>query len=237
MSANQQIFSYNLKTIQTPANVANFPYKIKRVRLNFIIVGANFGGSYTNLPSSYLFARNSILVAPATAGNTLVDFRLTPTSTQSPFSYAFNNTVNIGCGAVKRNGSWIIERAGCQVIRAAIFITGLDMNVPVTGSLVNTFKVGATAGLPNDVIYNLAAAQFTPDTTQDGIPLVLNAANVRVNLVQLSMIVFGLREYTPNVYPIQGVSIDNFIVNTFVNPTLSNFFPGTTDFTDTATNT
>jgi hypothetical protein len=96
LSAKQQIFSYNLRTIQTPANVANFPYKIKRVRLNFIIVGGNFGGSYKNLPSSYLFARNSILVAPA-AGNTLVDFRLTSTSTQNPFSYAVNNTVNIGC--------------------------------------------------------------------------------------------------------------------------------------------
>jgi hypothetical protein len=34
--------------------------------------------------------------------------------------------------AVKRNGNWIIERTGCQVILAAIFITGLDINVPVT---------------------------------------------------------------------------------------------------------
>ncbi len=204
--------------------------------MNFIIVGANFGGSYTNLPSSYLFARNSILVAPANTGNTLVDFRLTPTSTQTPFSYAVNNTVNIGCGAVKRNGNWIIETTGCQVIRAAIFITGLDMNVPVTGSLRNTFKVGATAGIPNEVIFNLAAAQFTPDITQDGLPLVLNAANVRVNLIQLSMIVFGLREYTANIYPIQGVSIDNFIVSTFVNPTLSNIAPGSNAFTNTGTN-
>lgn len=133
MTANMKAFQYSIKTTNAQANVINIPYKIKRVRLGYILVGSNFGGYYTpSLPSSYIFARNSAMITPATTGATLIDFK-TPTL-ESPFLYTPSTTNYPGCGAVKKNGYWIIETTNCTSIKATLFLTGFDMLVPETAA-------------------------------------------------------------------------------------------------------
>lgn len=131
MTSNLKAFQYSIKTTNSQANVINIPYRIRRVRLGYILVGSNFGGYYTpTLPSSYIFARNSAMVSPALTGSTLVDFK-TPTL-ESPFLYTPSTTNYPGCGAVKKNGYWIIETTNCSSIRATLFLTGFDMLATAT---------------------------------------------------------------------------------------------------------
>lgn len=113
LTDNKQIFQFNIKTINTQANVLNIPTKIKHVGLNFIIIGSAMGGYYTTsgIPSSYLFARNSDMFVPVSGAglSTLVDFKTqTSGNSESPFLYDPTNTKYSGCGAAKRDGYWII---------------------------------------------------------------------------------------------------------------------------------
>jgi len=80
LSDNRQVFQFNIKTVNSQANVLNYPVRVKHVALNFIIIGSGMGGFYTTsgIPSSYLFARNSDMILPAAASGgttTLVDFK------------------------------------------------------------------------------------------------------------------------------------------------------------------
>lgn len=108
MSTNQRMFQFNINTINSRANTLNVPLKIKRVRLGYLLVGSNFGGYYSpSQPSSYIFARNSDMFSLASSGRTLVDFKTT--TAESPFLYTPTPTTNYpGCGAVKKNGYWIV---------------------------------------------------------------------------------------------------------------------------------
>lgn len=112
LSDNRQIFQFNIKTLNTQANVLNIPTRIKHVGLNFIIIGSAMGGYYTTsgIPSSYIFARNSDMFVPVSnPGLTLVDFKAqTSGNAESPFLYDPTNTKYAGCGAAKRDGYWII---------------------------------------------------------------------------------------------------------------------------------
>lgn len=66
-------------------------------------------------------------------------------------------------------------------------------------------------------------ASFTTDSTKDGLLLTLGQNTAAfTNALQLSMVVITLREYTPvgSTYPLQGVFVDNFNANTFVDATV-----------------
>lgn len=111
LSDSRQIFQFNIKTLNTQANVLNIPTRIKHVGLNFIIIGSALGGYYTSsgIPSSYIFARNSDMFVQSSTGFTLVDFKTqTSGNAESPFLYDPTNTKYSGCGAAKRDGYWII---------------------------------------------------------------------------------------------------------------------------------
>lgn len=211
MTVNLKAFQYSIKTVNSQANVINVALKIKRVRLGYILVGSNFGGYYTpTLPSSYIFARNSAMVAPAATGSTLVDFK---TSTQeSPFLYTPSTTNYPGCGAVKKNGNWIIEIVNCTSIRATLFLTGFDMQAQ--GGATDTILIGNTiANLQVDL--QSTSAVFTADPTKDGLAISPTTLT-NVNFFQLSMVVIGLREYSQGTYPVQGSFIDNFDANSYI---------------------
>lgn len=106
------MFQFNIKTVNSQANVKNVPLRIKHVSVNFIIVGSGLGGYYTSsgIPSSYIFARNSDMILPVTGTTTLIDFKTQTTgNAESPFLYnAADTTKYGGCGAAKRDGYWII---------------------------------------------------------------------------------------------------------------------------------
>lgn len=61
---------------------------------------------------------------------------------------------------------------------------------------------------------------FSPDSTKDGLKLRLDY-QINTNLVQISMVVFALREWTDLTYPLQGVFIDNFNVNVDIDGTIN----------------
>lgn len=108
LSASKKALEFNLTTVQIQANINNIALKFKRLTLSYIIVGEQFEGHYdsSGIPSSYIFTRNSQMITPATAGTTLVDFKTS--SAESPFLYDPTTSNYKGCGAVKRNGNWII---------------------------------------------------------------------------------------------------------------------------------
>ena len=106
MNANRRAFQFNLITTQSSANVNNIPLRIKHITLSYILIGELLEGQYdsSGIPSTYIFTRNSAMIAPATSGKTLVDFKTA--GLESPFNY--DPSAYIGCGASKRNGNWII---------------------------------------------------------------------------------------------------------------------------------
>lgn len=67
-------------------------------------------------------------------------------------------------------------------------------------------------------------ASFTSDSTKDGLLLSLGQNPAKsTNALQLSMVVIALREYAPrSTYPLQGVFVDNFNANTFIDATATN---------------
>ena len=77
MSANRKIFQFNLTLVQIQANVNNYPLKMKHVSFGYILVGELFEGQYdsSGIPSTFIYVKNSAMVTPATAGDSLVDFK------------------------------------------------------------------------------------------------------------------------------------------------------------------
>lgn len=148
----------------------NVPHKVRHASFSYICIGELFSGYYdsSGIPSMYIFARNSPMITPAAVGETLLDFK-NPDNQLSPFSYDPANAAYQGCGAVKRNGNWIIETAACKKITATLFITGFDFNAP-TGATDNIIILG-----PNTInelqkdLSKPAHVAITPDTTKDGI--------------------------------------------------------------------
>lgn len=129
LNDNRQKFLFNLRTTTSQTNSVNVLFRVRKITLTYIAIGDLFDGFYSNLPSSYIFARNSGMVRPnlLSGQRTNVDFA-SPTSL-SPFLYTPGNS-SLGCGAVKRNSNWVIEN-NCTDIKATIFITGFDLNVPL----------------------------------------------------------------------------------------------------------
>lgn len=82
LSDNRQVFQFNIKTVNSQANINNVPLRIKHVSINYILVGSGIGGYYTSsgIPSSYIFARNSDMILPVSGTTTLVDFKTQTTS-------------------------------------------------------------------------------------------------------------------------------------------------------------
>lgn len=129
LSDNRQTFLFKIKSTYSQVNALYIPVRVGHVSLNFIIIGSGMGGYYTSsgIPSSYLFARNSDMFLPATAGPTLIDFKNSVSNTAgSPFLYNPGDNTYKGCGAVKKNGNWIIETGACARASATIFITGFE---------------------------------------------------------------------------------------------------------------
>lgn len=182
------MFQFQVKTAQTAANINNIPYKIKRVKLSYIIVGSGFPGFYDNaILDTFVFPRNSIMLQPVSGGPTLVDFK-SPAG-DSPFLYNPSLSNYQGCGAVKKDGNWIIETARCAKITATIFLTGIDFPVNAAAGGTNTFNLPSLAEKQIDL--QGANAVFNADSTQDGLKLSITSA--AVSFFQASFIVIGLR--------------------------------------------
>ena len=166
-----------------------------------------------------------ILPVAGAGATTLVDFKTQTTgNAESPFLYnAADTTKYAGCGAAKRDGYWIIETKACSSIHATPFITGFDQTIS-PGVTQDKISIGGTVLAPrlSEINANLfvgTAVSFTPDSTKDGLKLTLDSL-ANTNLVQLSMVVFALREWTQGPYPIQGVYVDNFNVNVDIDGTV-----------------
>ena len=142
MSANKKVFQFNLTLVQAQANVLNYPLRVKHISLGYILVGELFEGQYdsSGIPSTFIYVKNSAMIAPATLGNTLVDFKTS--ASESPFLY--DPAVYTGCGASKRNGNWIIETQNCTVITATLFITGFEMPVTTGDNVLQISELTAT---------------------------------------------------------------------------------------------
>lgn len=113
---------------------------------------------------------------------------------------------------------------------------------PITS---NTIQIGPNAGKLNEININLflTSTSFTTDSTKDGLLLTLSENSAgKTNALQLSMIVITIREYTSSTYPLQGVFVDNFNANTFIDaspttpPVNTQVLPGTFSMTRSLTN-
>ena len=76
ISANRKLFQFNLIFVRTQTQTLSFPLRVKQLNICYILVGEFFEGQYdsSDIPSTFIYVKNSGMLTPSKLGKTLVDF-------------------------------------------------------------------------------------------------------------------------------------------------------------------
>lgn len=118
----------------------------------------------------------------------------------SPFDYASDGVLGKGCGMIRRDGNIIIEEDLCQKFFIHAYVVGFQ------GETI-------TGGDEDEIIIQSQKTSHSFETAAPGISITYNSKNnndYKINKVQFSFIIIGIRAWSSTEYPVQLTNIDDF---------------------------